>query len=478
MRGRETAEIAGFVALLACAWDADLARGGEGETPLPPGAAAPSEPAVPGDATTIPSGETLPPTRWDTHGTLSLRYRYRLSHGEEDEDLYQYGYFAGERIEDGKTKFEWLFDGLVMEDLDRFESTGGSIGSNVFPFTDAGNTFGERVHGYLYEGYLEVYPDGPISSARLGRQSIYREDGIVFDGLRLRGPSGKPFVLEAYGGLPTHFYESSPSGDFLGGVGARVRPVEEIRIGLDWVYIRDRIRDANDPSDRLTIGSVEWRPLANLRAGARASFIDARDRRQELSLHWRLPATGLEVRTRAVRQNSFVTFYTNEFSPYIQVEGKYAPYFQWDLDVAQPFATYFEVGGGTRIRELLDESDEGIFNREFRNGHGWLAFGELVPGMRFEARVDVWDANQGSIVSEGVSLRQDFGRTARAEIGTEFALYRFDPWSGTEREEDRVHYGSLEWFFLEWLSACVRYEYERDAEREYHGVDTSVTLRF
>ena len=282
----------------------------------------------------------------------------------------------------------------------------------------------------------------------------------------------------AIGGVPAHLYESSPSGDALAGAGLEYRPVRELLLGADHFFVRDRRSDGPDSEDHLTILRARYRLGESWALRSQFSWVGDRDRRQLIDLRYLSPEYGTQVILRGLRQNGIVDFLSDELSTYQLIQGSYAPYYQVQLDASQPLGEHFAVGGGVQSRHLEDSSDEGLFNREFRNVYLTLDVERPWPGARLSLRGDLWDASDEDVHGLGFELDQELGEFLRARIGTSYSLYRFDEFTGTERERDRQYYVRLDWKLGEGLQLDTDYVYERDSSTEYHRFSGGFRLWF
>jgi hypothetical protein len=151
------------------------------------------------------------------------------------------------------------------------------------------------------------------------------------------------------------------------------------------------------------------------------------------------------------------------------IEGSYAPYYQFTIDLHQPIAEKFGVGGGADIRQLEDASDEGLYNHSFRNFYLQADASRLWQGSKLSVRGDYWDAVGGDdIHSVGAELEQKVGSFLRLRVGTSFALYRIDLFTGDEKERDRTYYARFRWRLWQGLDLDTDYQYEKDSITEYH----------
>ena len=127
---------------------------------------------------------------------------------------------------------------------------------------------------------------------------------------------------------------------------------------------------------------------------------------------------------------------------------------------------------------LEDSSDEGLYNRDFRNFYLSLDAKDLWPGGRASIQGDLWDSDQDDIYSVGFELEQKVEDFLRIRVGTSYHLYRIDLFTGNERERDRVYYAKFRWHLTPRLDLDTDYQYERDSITEYHTVTAGLGLWF
>lgn len=471
------------VALLACPRLA--AREGAPVMDPLPGGEDDSALAQGGEAGSSPAGETdrgrgARPGTMDLAGVLTQSYRLRRSRSDSDQDVYGYlsldGAYRspgdGEERPDGR--FGFSLQASYNLDIDAFPS--GATATRFMPFVDLSNTFGRRLQTYLHSAYFEVEDLAWLERLRVGRQQIYREEGLLFDGAHVRTRPWKTIALEAYGGLPAHLYESSASGDLLMGLGLEMRPVNGLKLGGDYIFLRDGRKDLPDSEDRLWILRGSYLIGREWTVNATASWVGNRDRRQLVELQYVSADLGLLARLRAVRQNGIVDFYSDELSSFVLVQGRYAPYWEYHLDISQPVGDHLGVGGGVHVRHLQDSSDDGLFNHSFRNYYLSVEVQDPWKGGRVSLQGDVWDADGEDIQAVALEVEQKVMELARIRIGTSYSLYRFDPLTGDERERDRVYYARLRWYLTSHLDLDTDYQYEKDSVTEYHRLTVNVRV--
>lgn len=418
-------------------------------------------------------------------GNLYQRYRFRRTGAGSDQDLF--GYFNLDATyppddEEGTRPYRKLgfnLQGSYNLDIDGFQSSGSAAQRSSFvPFLDITNTFSDRFRGFVHSAYGEVEDIWALESFKVGRQQIYREFGLFFDGAYARTKRWNTLAFDVYGGVPTDLYESSASGDALVGFGTDSKPLPGLTLGADIYYVKDRSDFVSDDENFVYLVRGRYDIDHEWSFGGSASWVDTRDRRQVVDVRYNSEDWGLTGSLRVVRQNAVVEFQSSEISPYVVIMGKYAPYYQYQLDLYQPLGEKYGIGGGMNLRHLENSSDEGLYNHDFRNVYLSFTATELWTGARATVQGDLWDSDGDDIYSVGFELEQKVKDLLRIRLGTSYHLYRIDLFTGDERERDRVYYAKFRWHLTPRLDLDTDYQYERDSITEYHTVTAGLGLWF
>ena len=418
-------------------------------------------------------------------GGLSQHYRFRRTDDGEDQDLGGWlDLNASRDVDRDSAGFEpyrrIAFDLHASYDLDvdSFERARNVSRPAAVPFLDATDTFGDRLLAFVHSAYVEVEGLAFLERVRVGRQSIHREESLFFDGAFVETAPWEGLSFELWGGAPVRFWESSSSGDALLGSGLAWQPIRRLRLGAEWYFARDARADGPDTDDHVWRAYGRWSPGAEWSFGASASWVGDSERRQVIDARWISEAIGLLASARLLRQGSIVSFQSDEISPYLLIEGEYAPYWQVEIDLDQPLGEHFSAGTGVQARELEDADDEGIFNRSFRSAYLQCGVREIWSGMDASLRGDAWEADGEDIQSVGFEVSQDVAGVARVRAGTSFSLWRIDPFTGTERERERVYWLRARWRLGARVDLDTDYRYERDSNDEYHTVMAGLRIWF
>lgn len=449
-----------------------------------PPATAPSAAAAPepGKAESRPAEEKSPKklevAGVQLDGSMELRYRYRSTTSDwADQDLFASWGIRGFVPGVGEKGLTLNYQGAAVLDLDAFKDLGN-------PFFGLPETWAERIHAYTYELYGEFDPGGSIvGDLRIGRQILWRETSIRFDGVYAETPRIGQFEFQAYGGVPVHYYESQPDGDLVGGVGAKYHPSRALAISLDEIYVRDRRYYPGIPSvtdDVLSTLTADWRPNEMWTVRGMGSLLGTAWQKGTLDATFVDATAGIRVTGRFVQQSEYTEFPVTEFSPFIGVEGYYAPYIQEHLDASWSIGKLLEIGAGVQARELINGAEEALYNHEFVHYYGNATLTPIPDNqLYFTVRADGYQTNDfGTFSGFGASIEKRWDKQSRIEVGTDYALYRIDYTTGNENFDDRVYYARARIPLTKAITLGVGYRFEEDGIDSYNVADAFLNFRF
>lgn len=436
------------------------------------GAVDPDGPATPGGAPPAGATESAPHARepgLPVSGLFSLRPVLRNTSGASDVDLFAYLSVDGGDPERHPVTFHVSAAGAWDVDADAGDA-----------FDGINDTFGSSVTGRLYDAWVDLHGLEDLPLVRVGRQSDYETpDPVLYDGVRVatRELGELAVRVGAYGGLANHLFESSPEGDWLGGVWVEGRPWQRGRARVDWLRARDELGAASESAGLL--GLSLWQTVTSrLRARAAYTLLEGESRDLDLAATWFDPEPDLLVRatwyrlfeTQAANPLEFNTFSTSLFD--------YFPFDRWSVTAAKGVTERLRVEGGLDLRDVRDDADEGTFNRDVQRY--WLT-GTLdrvfTEGTSVSLTGDLWASDEQHTRSLGASARQVLSELTEVSAGTYYALYEFDALLVAEREDVRVYYVSVEHELGESLVAEASFSLE-DADRDFQTLRLKLLWRF
>lgn len=407
-------------------------------------------------------------------GSLSSRYRARTGGDARDQDLYETLVLdVGDERLDAYTahvmgRVSWDIDGQADRD-----------GQFVYPSLADG--YDDAFHGLLYEAYVDVERPPLVADARLGRQIDYLTPVFAyFDGARISSRAATRYKLSGglYGGVPVRLYESSTSGDQLAGAWGEARPWQDARVRLDWMHVEDEDRFAAHQDD--LYGVSYWQRFGErLRFDATYTRIEDVDRDLRARASWNDPSRDLTLQASVYRLIDTQTDFANEFDPFTSSLQNYFPYYQYRLQGSKGLGETWRVDGGMDLRRLDDEGDEGAFNHDY--DRGWIALALLdawPPGTVVTVTGDVWSSDGRDVESWGLDLSRKLESGYQLAAGTSYALYRYDLFLDSERDDVRFWYLKLKKELSKaWSFECA-YDYEDDSDDDFHVLTLGATWRF
>mgnify|MGYP001608588817 CR=1 FL=1 len=410
----------------------------------------------------------------EIHGYSRLEYRGRWSETQEDQDLYQY--LSLELGKEGRDKITGSFFGRLSADID-----GRQSGNSFYPFADITDTYQDNINGRIYQAYLDFNDVRYLSKLRLGRQYVYEGETVQFDGARLElKPYWENIDLSLYGGVPTHLYESSLSGDWILGTGIEGRPLDGTRLRLDYVYVEDDNATWGDHNDDLIILSGWQRVRDNLNLNGKYSFLDKKERDASLRANLNYPDKDLSFHASYFRQLETLRDFSVEFSPFYPVAGEYFPFHQYDFSCRKGFGEKLGIEAGITTRDLVEDTTETNFNHEYDRYFITLSIYEfLLEDTEFSITAEQWSSND-DIRTLGFEAEKKFNKSVEVKVGSYYSLYKYDYYTSQERDDVRTAFLELElkpWKKkdVEWE---IRYELEDDDFDVYHTLKTGIKCNF
>ncbi|MEQ8763704.1 MAG: hypothetical protein RL885_07250 [Planctomycetota bacterium] len=404
-------------------------------------------------------------------GDLRTRYRARATFDETDQDLSQV--LRLELGDAARHDVTFSFLGEYDWDLDSRERASS--------FAQIEDTYDRHINGRLLRANATFHRLGPVERLRVGRQDApFLAELRFFDGALAETTEWTDWkvLLRAFGGVPAHLYESSPSGDWLYGGGVEITPGEWTWAGLHYARLRDDWLQTTE-EDGFFAFEARQRLAEPFELGIRSTAVegnvrDLRARATYWSTDYGLRAdvtyfTLLRTQRRLVTE-------VDPFSPVLQQEN---PYDEWRVLLSKTLGEHFTIEGGVWFRELREPSDEGLFNREFRRYYltpslvGWPD-----EGTSLSLTGELWDTDREEIHSVGFDLSQALSDAFEVSFGSEYALYKFDPLLGGEREQVRIFYLRADWDASDSVRFDIALSHERDDQDSYRTLRLGCLWRF
>jgi hypothetical protein len=303
-----------------------------------------------------------------------------------------------------------------------------------------------------------------------GRQYLFTGILPYFDGLTLQTKEFedlKDLQFSLFGGVPTHLYESSASGDWVVGSGIQVRPTGATKLKVDWEHVEDEssaelpggFKVGDHHNDLLVLGV--WQNVTdNIDVHGRYTFIEKKERDAFLRSSLTIPDADFYIQASYFRQLETLKDFAIEFNPYFTSLKEYFPYHQYDINFYKGIGCVM-ISGGTTVRDLVDEGDEGPYNHEFRRYYVTPSIRNF-PLKESEASVtmDIWDSPDDDIRTFGAELKHSFDKRTKISCGTYYSLFKYDYYSDTERDDVRTAFVKVQYKLRKDLNCQVKYELE------------------
>lgn len=424
---------------------------------------APQEPDASGS---IPAAD-----RWvnGVAGRLSTQYVGRFADSTSDHKIYAtLRADLGDAREDDAT---FHFMGRVVANLERGDAE----------FADILDTWNGDVVGFLYDAYVDLHDHEGMRRVRIGRQWLAETPvQVFFDGLHLEtDPVGElDVVLGAFGGSSARLYESSQQGDWAAGLYAEARPWKGGRIRLDYLYLEDEPRFVSAENDLL--GARVWQGLGRgLRAEGGYTRLDDRDRDVDGRLVYADAETGWLVRLSYYELLDTQRDLVNELDPYYNALLELYPYSQWGALVSKEIGDHVAVDLGLDVRRVEDDGDVGQFNRDYERGSANLRLQDVPwEDLTISLLSDVWYSDGRDVRSFGFDVGRALPSGWSASVGSSFALYKYDMFTNTERDDVRTYYVRLGKELGASLEFDVGYELEKNDIDDFHTLRLRGVWRF
>jgi hypothetical protein len=417
----------------------------------------------------VPAAE---PRCWS--GAASVRACARFTDDETDDDLYEHVLLRYRR-EDAQG-WSASMSLRFAEDLD-----GDHDGSTFFAFDSIDDTYDATVVARLYHLYANWRNDGAtLEEARFGRQDVSAANELFHvDGVRTRWRPTCGTTVSAFGGIPTHLYDTSHGGDLVAGAVLAFSPWCGGNVEVSDVYVEDENLYGRPDAN---LAAVELRQALGLCGQVTVGYqqIDDDPRRAWGSLDAYVASIDASVRAFARVQILDEKQEVYDLDPYHAIVLDQEPYWETSLSVSKGIGCASTLEAGLHVRRLFDEDDEGTFNHDFTRA--WATFGTAPWGRR---GVELSVTGEGWWSGDG----EDFGAVGfeaawapspcfRGAVGLDYALYRTDLFTETETEDSyEVYVRARRRLSPHWeLGGTLRAEFDR--YDTYGTIDVSLGYLF
>ena len=392
------------------------------------------------------------------HGTLTLRYRYRATSGESDTDLYEFLSLSyGDPAKDAITA---ALSARFAEDLDGNQSVRG-----YYPFTSIDDSYRSFATQRLYTAYLEARPADTGLSLRAGRQTLDEfPEAVLMDGGLVRYQMGSHVQFSMFGGVPVNLFESSPQGDSMYGASVEWLPDPTLpgRYRVEYLHIRDENLFGLHEDNLLGISMDEGE--GPFRFHARYTMLEGQSR----DLVARLTATVPDAEFLVDLEGTYVFHRIESLSyaldPFASFMMALEPYMDFVARASKGFGETFSVDASFTSRTLVGNGVETTYNHDFKRV-------EVTPRLRkwpveeisIGFTADYWNSNPTHFWTLGGDLSWDLRPNIMLSIGSSYALYSIDSFTGEEHDRVRLYTTSLRWKVAKGSSFDIRFTLEENA---------------
>ncbi len=338
----------------------------------------------------------------------------------------------------------------------------------------------------LYSAYLEYHSKKWLREIRLGRQHTAYGIPATFDGLHTRFRPAPVLDLFLFGGHTAHFFEHGAEefDDWMASAGTSIRPVEGLRIDLDYRFTLEDIGDQEGWIDHSYGGVVWYNPLPWLYMKANGRGIG--DEFSHLGFHARFEFDRIHMGGRLGADSQLVTLreLNERDNPFFAILGESLPHTRWEAAVWKAFpagkAGTYTIEAGWNHRAVHVSETE--FNRDHGKAYFMFTAEDFgVVGPFVQAAVEAHFAKiTGDVGDEGLITAGGAvgykNRFIRAEAGTWYQRFKYNYYRDVQEIDDvRTVFTSVTWKALDWLSVRARYQYENLEDRDMHTVFLTLT---
>jgi len=403
-------------------------------------------------------------------GQLLSRYWLRWITNQSDQDVYEtLSLDFGDPDKDAVTGY---LQGRLSVDLD------GHTGTQ--PFASLDDSYDGNPTGYLYDAYADLHRVSGWSLVRLGRQTIHDTPEVAFlDGVRAETETFGSIEgqLGVYGGVSTHLYEASISGDWMMGTYLQGRPWTGGRMRLDWMHLEDEALLGKHNNDLFAAGV--WQSAGPVQLEGQYSRLEDEDR------DVRGRASFTDADTDLLLQGSYYQLLHTqnelvlELDPFFSATQTLFPYTQYSWLASKGLWQQLDLRAGMDIRRVRDAADRGTYNHDYQRYLGTLSLGDaLLQGLTLSATGDWWDADGQLIDTWGADADYKVDASTNVSAGSYYALYKFDLQLNSEIDHVRTYYAKVRYRQSKQLIFDAAFELEDNDVDQFFTLRMGTTWNF
>jgi hypothetical protein len=284
------------------------------------------------------------------------------------------------------------------------------------------------------------------------------------DGGLARLEIGSRVVLSAFGGIPVNLFEPSPSGDAMYGASVEWSPDPERRgrYRMEYLHIRDDNVFGLHKDDLLAWSLDErWGPFA---FHARYTLLEGESRDVVARLTGGVPDAEFLFQVQGTYVFREIDVLSYALDPYASFLMDLEPYFEISIRASKGFGEYVSIDAAFTARELVRDVPETTYNHEFKRV-------EISPmirrwpleGLSLRVSADWWNSSATDFWTISGDLAWDVHRVLTLSVGSSYALYSVDAFTGEERQRVRTTSFGVKWMVSKGSSIDVRFMLEDTA---------------
>jgi hypothetical protein len=293
-------------------------------------------------------------------------------------------------------------------------------------------------------------------------------------GLRKNGD----FVVGAYVGAPVRLFDGGGGTDILSGVHAEFGPWEAAHLRLDYMRFEDENLIGEGGNDLLE-AKLRQAIYPGVELSGSYSNLDTRDRDMEFGLTSYGLGQDLVVRASWYELLEPQGTLANELDPFTSSTFQLNPYKQGRFLISKGFGESLILEGGADIRRISADSDQGEFNHDFERYHLASTFLDVGDtGVDVTATLESLRSGATDIDTWSLDLEKELKEGTRLNLGSDYALYKYDQFLDSERDNVRSYYIGLRHSWREDLVMDLDYVYENDDLDEYNTIRLGLRWSF
>ena len=272
----------------------------------------------------------------------------------------------------------------------------------------------------------------------------------------------RDLAASRFGGVPVRLGEAHRNDAWLAGLVARLKISDRTRARLEYVHVSEFFEGVNVPPvdpfvepvqipaghlDDDLFGLSLWHRLFDaLRLFGRLTFLDGDVNELHLLGRWS---------TRDGRWTLVVVVYrlfgrldnvTNDLTPFVPLLGNYEPFTRVTVRATRRIGDTWILQGAVGHRELDEERDEGTFNHEF-NQYTFTATRLDLADRRLDLTLvaNGYASTRNDVVAVGGHADVRLTATVELSAGVDYALFKYDWFQDTERENVWTYSARVRW---------------------------------